>query len=83
MKTHHDAVMEVLRRDPAKTYTTSELIREIWPECEAGGEYFENRRTAINYTLRSAMRYGLVERVRHIGRGGGGGRLPDLWRAVE
>lgn len=81
--TYYDSVMEVLRSNPGRGFTTSEIIRAIWPDCPAKGSAFEIRRSAVNYTLRSALRYRTVERVRHVGRGGGGGRFPDLWRAVE
>lgn len=80
--THHDAVMAVLTQDAGRTYTTGEIVLAIWPETKKHSSEYDNRRTSVATALRSAERYGLAERVRRVGRGGAGGTMPDLWRAV-
>lgn len=80
--THHDAVMAVLKSDTGRTYTTGEIVLAIWPDTERPGREYDNRRTSVATTFRSAERYGLAERVRRVGKGGAGGTTPDLWRAV-
>lgn len=80
--THYDAVMAVLKQDAGRTYTTGEIVLAIWPGTKRPGREYDNRRTSVATTLRSAERYGLAERVRRVGRGGAGGTMPDLWRAV-
>ena len=79
---HYDAVMAVLKQDTGRTYTTGEIVLAIWPGIKKPGREYDNRRTSVATTLRSAERYGLAERVRRVGRGGAGGTMPDLWRAV-
>lgn len=80
--THHDAVMAVLKQDAGRTWTTCDIVMEIWPGIQKYGGEYENHRTAVARVLRSAERYGLAERVRRVGKGGAGGTTPDLWRAV-
>lgn len=80
--TGHDAVMAVLKQDTGRAYTTGEIVLAIWPGIQKYGQEYVNHRTAVARVLRSAERYGLAERVRRVGRGGAGGTMPDLWRAV-
>lgn len=80
--TYYDAVMAVLKQDAGRTYTTGEIVLAIWPDIKRPSGEYDNRRTSVATTLRSAERYGLAERVRRVGRGGAGGTTPDLWRAV-
>ena len=80
--THHDAVMAVLKQDIGRTYTTAEIVLAIWPDTKRPGRDYDNRRTSVGHALRSAEKYGQVERVRRVGKGGAGGTTPDLWRAV-
>ena len=72
---YHDAVMAKMREDPGRTWTSGELVRAIYPEIIGTREY-QTRVGSIHTVLKSAAKYGLVER---IGTGPGG----QIWRLTE
>ena len=75
----HDKVMEILRADPGKDYTSSELAVMIWPEIKDDPKARANRRNALNHTLQVAERFGMVIRTEHRSHYG---TLYYSWRAA-
>lgn len=61
----YDEVMAVLRADPGREYSTSEITLAIWPEIENDRDARANRRNAVNHTLRVAERYGVATHTEH------------------
>ena len=68
--THHDKVMEIMRRDPSRTYTASDIAVAIW------GEGDRHRRVGTaGRVLLQAQKYGFVECI-------GTENGARLWRLV-
>ena len=59
--TWHEHVMEVLREDPDRIFTTSEIALEIWPEAK--GDKLNTCRGRVSRVLASAARFGMVEKI--------------------
>lgn len=74
---YHDAIMDVLRRDPGREYRTAEIIAAIFPEAAEDRRSMDKGRCAIGPALRSAERYGFIQRRTPVPHQG------DYWRLAE
>ena len=75
--TYHDAVMDYMRRDPGREYRAREITLGLFPELADDRDALESRRNSITTVLRSAERYGFVQRRRPVANGG------DYWRLIQ
>lgn len=66
------AVME-----PGRDYTSAEIMREVWPDYHTRTEFQRNNlRGRITEALKTAAKYGIVERVGTTDTGGIVWRVP-------
>ncbi len=63
--------------EPGKDYTSAEIMREVWPDYHTRTEVQRNNlRGRITEALKTAAKYGIVERVGTTDTGGIVWRVP-------
>ena len=74
--THHEPVIDYMRRDPGRNYTAAEIADDLFPPPISATER-NNQHGRVAHALKMAAKYGLVEKI------GTGKNGCWIWRLTE